>query len=99
MFFYWLLFFIFFCAGIVGKNNFESTIVGCQTKLRGISAVKTAGNRPEYLMVLDIIVAQRAFVACGVLPLAMFCGKTGFSQTKRMGLRDERLFHTPHNDG
>jgi len=50
-------------------------------------------------MVLDIIVAQGAFVACGVLPLAMFCGKTGFSQTKRMGLRDERLFHTPHNDG
>jgi hypothetical protein len=83
----------------LGKSIFESTIVGRQTKLRGVTAGKIAGNRSEYLMVLDIIVAQGAFVACGVLPLAMFCGKTGFSQTKRMGLRDERLFHTPHYDG
>jgi len=53
----------------------------------------------EYLIVLDIFVAPGVFGGRSVLPLAMFCGKTGFSQTKRMGLRDERLFHTPHYDG
>ncbi len=48
---------------------------------------------------LDIFVALDGFRRCSVLPLAMFCGRTEFSQTKRMGLRDERLFHTPYNDG